>query len=295
MKKHIITSLLLSAARFLSGCSENTGNSALADETSSTTVSQPESNPEINKSSPREKIIGIYGETEIPDIPCAIYDDPEGKANDLDRALDQCLDSMIFETHTFGEYTIRLVGDKVRTDKVNFPGSIYTHNLRVEVEKNGKPLETRNTAYYSGILTYVTQLVNEFRLFSDRIGSYLDIYDLEKPLIAMRYFYADDLGRTVTKAVGFAVIEDDKTLQDGFVGKYVKGTGIELNEDTESKDRLILNTHADRCNCFVGMFESDEFKTAGNNALIDEKAGLKYTFDLSEPVQFEYYSVERIE
>lgn len=255
--------------------------------------SNNESSSNISERIPPEKVIGIYGETDIPDIP-GMSSNPEGKANDLDwEVLGQCLDSMIFETHAFGEYTIRLVGNLVRTDEVNFPGSIYTHNLRVEVEKNGKPLELRDSAHYCNTLFYVSQLATEFILFSDRIGSYLDIYDLEEPLIAMRYFYADNIERTVTKAVDFAVIKDEE-LVNGFVGIFEKGTGIELNPDTDSKDRLILNTDSNTV-CRVGIFEADEFKTADKNTLIDEEAGLKYTFNFSEPLQFELYKVERIE
>ncbi len=46
------------------------------------------------------------------------------------------LESMVFETHTFGDYTIKLVGKHVRTDKENFPGKIFC-GLLAEVEKNG--------------------------------------------------------------------------------------------------------------------------------------------------------------
>lgn len=250
----------------------------------------PESGTEKIESEPQEAAAGIYGETEIPDIPCGESDD--GRANDLlnSEELKQCLNSMVFETHSFGDYTIKLVGDRVRTDNVNFPGRIYTKNLRAEAERNGEKIESNSG--YNGHVTYEYQFCSEYVLFADKIGSYLDVYDLSVPVAAMRYWFGDETKKTVMKAVEFASILNDE-LATGYVGVFEKGTGIMLNSDTTSGDRLIFNTE-DGYVCRVAAFEADEFKLVDEKTLVDEEAGLKYTFDFTNPLPFELYTVERL-
>lgn len=112
--------------------------------------SYPESESNDSESEIKPKTVYVYGEAEIPDIPCGDVNF-EGKAstmNDHD-ALEQGLDRMVFETHTFGDYTVKLVGDKVRTDKANFPNSIYVQGLGAEVRKNGEKIEEHSDTYYS--------------------------------------------------------------------------------------------------------------------------------------------------
>lgn len=139
------------------------------------------------------------GETKIPDI---VFEntDNEGRANanipEVREKLEQCPDNVILETHTFGDYTVRLVGDKARTDNANFPGSIYVRALRAEVEKNGE--KTEGDGRYNDTVTYASEN-NEYRLFEDKIGSYIDIYELDNPVIAMRYFYDEKDGERAVK------------------------------------------------------------------------------------------------
>ena len=171
MKKQIIATL--TAAFIFAGlaaCGSSDGTEANGAKDVS---AQDESTRDENtQDESTEKVRYIYGETEIPDIPCG-DGGFEGKAElvwegeDIVK-LQQSLDSMVFETHTFGDYTVRLVGDKVRTDEANFPGSIYTQNLRVEVEKNGVMVE--EDGGYNDTVTYVTQFFMEYRLFADKIG-----------------------------------------------------------------------------------------------------------------------------
>ena len=236
--------------------------------------------------------IGIYGETEIPDIPCG-SPETEGKAaiNGENDALKDCLDSMIFEKITYGDYTIKLVGDKVRTDKANFPGSIYAQNLRVEVEKNGKNIE--GSGRYSDTATYVSQFLKEYRLFEDKIGSYLDVYELEQPVIAMRYFYDDDAERTVTKAVEFAVIKDDELYSD-FIADSKAGTGVIINIDNESGDlSKMLTVNSSDSTCRLSVFSADEFTVTDKNTLTDKDAKIKYTFSFTNFPQAVLYSAEK--
>ena len=222
MKKHTLTLTALTlAATLLSGCSNtpNTPNPAQGGDSTTTqsastttestestesTTSEVTSEPE---SAPKERF--IYGETEIPDISLSsgeyngsyIHVNPDGRI-DINgmgkrRYDDRLLESMVFETHTFGDYTIRLVGDDVRTDKENFPGIIYTGGLYIEVEKNGEklPLIYNQNLYSTGYFSIypVGDFYSEELLFEDQIGNYLDMYDTKCPVIAMRYFNADDV------------------------------------------------------------------------------------------------------
>lgn len=243
-----------------------------------------------------EKVRYIYGKTAIPDIPCG-DGDFEGKADLVweseDRVkLQQALDSMVFESHNFGDYMVSLVGDSVRIDEANFPGSIYTQNLRVEVEKNGVMIE--EDGGYNDTFTYATQFYTEYRLFTDKIGNYLDVYDLDCPVIAMRYYYDDDPERTVKTAVEFAVLRED-TFYEGFVGMCDEGIGVMLNPDhaTRPATMLVLN-NADNGVCRMGIFGSDEFTAVDGRTLIDEEAGIRYTFDFSDPLPFELYTAEKL-
>lgn len=310
MKKQIAA--ILTAALVLCsfvGCSEgglenhpgtsgsvNDGSSSSSENTSADSNSESGTleNSGTTESKPIEKTTSVYGETEIPDIPCGDKDF-EGKASTMTDhdALEQCLDSMVFETHTFGDYKISLVGDDVRTDKSNFPGSIYTQNLRVEVEKNGEKMD--GSGKYNDTVIYVVQFRTEYRIFEDKIGSYLDVYELENPVIAMRYFYEDDSARAVTKAVEFATIRNDE-ICSGFVGKSAEGTGVVFNPDMNDKDpRTILAlNNEDGGICRVSLFVADEFKIVDNKTLVDEEAGIKYIFNFSNPTQIELYTTEKI-
>ena len=279
-----------SASSYTESPSLDTDNSSSNTETESSD-STPESKP---------KTVCYYGEAEIPDIPCGNVD-YEGKASTMQDhdALEQCLDvHMIFETHTFGEYTVSLTGDKIRTDKANFSDSIYVQNLRAEVRKNGEKVGEYSDCGYSAYTLYGAQFETEYRLLTDKIGSYLDIYDLEHPVIAMRYFFDDDPRRTVKQAVEFAIIKPDEVYDDLF-GICDKGTGVDFNIDHDPNDTstaLMLNQQ-DGWGCMDCIFAADEFKIADSKTLIDEEAGIRYTFDfISDPYECNghLYTVEKI-
>lgn len=277
--------------------SSGTDSSSL-DTESSSSGSESESGDSTPESKP--KTVCVYGETEIPDIPCGNVN-YEGKASAMydHDALEQCLDvHMIFETHSFGEYTVSLVGDKIRTDKANFPDSIYVQNLRAEVRKNGEKVCEYSDCSYSAYTLYGALFEIEYRLLTDKIGSYLDIYDLEYPVIAMRYFFDDDPKRTVKQAVEFAIIKPDE-VYDPLFGICDKGTGVDFNTSSAPNDtstKLVLNSE-DGWGCMDCIFAADEFTIADSKTLIDEEAGIKYTFDfISDPYECNghLYTVEKI-
>lgn len=254
-------------------------------------TSKHESSFEVSNSA--EKILGIYGKTEIPDIPCGDIDF-EGKASTMTDhdALEKCLDSMVFETHSFGDYTVNLVGDSVRTDKKNFPDSIYTQHLRVEVKKNGEAIN--GSGNYNGMVMYICQFRTEYKLLTDKIGNYLTVYDLDTPVIAMRYYY-NDKNRAITKAVQFIIIQNDE-LFDSFVGVCAKDTGIVFNPDLDSNDpktMLALNPD-DGTPCLVSVFAADDFNVVDGKTLTDDELGIKYTFNFSDPPQMKLYTTEKI-
>lgn len=112
----------------------------------------------------------------------------------------------------------------------------------------------------------------------------------------MRYYYGDDSKSSVKSAVEFATIQNDEVCT-GFVGVSEKGTGVVLNPDTdrsESGPLLVLNPE-DGANCRISVFEADKFNIVDSKTLSDEAAGIKYTFNFSDPPQFELYTSEKIQ
>ncbi len=289
--------------QFTSNVSNTPTNTTYMTEESRTTakIDNPQTISEENQAT--EKKVYVYGETEIPDIPSTLGSEEGFTDEHLDENMDfsKCLDSMVFETHTLGEYKISLVGDSVRTDKENFPGSIYAENLRVEVEKNGVKLGKSDEyhpagAYYCDSFTYVAQFV-QFRLFADKIGTYIDMYELEQPVIAMRYYYDDNPARLVTKAVEFVSLQNDE-IGDGYVGVSEKGTGVAYNSDPDDtvpwNYTALIPNDEDGTYCRLSLFEAEEFKITDPNTLVDEEAGIKYTFDFCDPPKMELYTAEKI-
>lgn len=297
MKKHILTltALILTAA-LLTGCSNQAnaqsptqgGDSSTKQSTSIVTESTESTSSEVTSEHVKKERF-IYGETEIPDITYPEYLKEDGRAVVIEGEYQSGLDSMVFETQTFGDYTLRLVGDNVRTDKEHFPGVIYTQGLRVEVEKNGKLLiqkigdsEFDSIGY---LLPYSEQFSKEILILKDQIGNYLDVYDAKYPIIAMRYFNYTNVDKPLRKIIEFSWIENDDTFVGGFVGDFAENTGvitgagpIEFGGDGH-----------------YAIFAADDFKVENENTLIDETAGIKYIFDFDKTDDSgHYFSTEKI-
>lgn len=244
----------------------------------------------------KEKVVGIYGETEIPDI--HIRSGHDGTAITYEEsdqlALEQSLDSMIFETHTFGEYTVRLVGDKVRTDEAYFPGYIYAQNLRAEFEKDGVLLENCRSEY-TEYCYFMAQFAREFRLLPDKIGAYLDWYELEYPVLALKYYYKEVPGLTVPQALEFRVLRND-TVEASLLGTFDKGIGIPLADYNDDNGILKLKLcDKDGFLSRLGSYSAESFRIADSNTLIDDEAGVKYTFDFEGYTKEGHlYTAERI-
>lgn len=251
----------------------------------------------VLESGTAEKERYVYGEDELPDIPCGDAS-LEGKA-DMRRdqeKLRRCLNSMVFETHRFGDYTVSLVGDSVRADETNFPGSIYAQKLRVEVEKDGVKLEGDGS--YSDTVLYAQEHWKEYRLLADKIGSYLDVYDMQYPVIAMRYYFEDDQERLVKNTVEFAIIQEGR-LWSGFVGNFGKGAGVICNPDADtSGTETLLGVNSENGGkCRAGIYDGGEFDVLGETISADEKTiladdetGIWYFFQFSNPPQTELYT-----
>lgn len=288
MKKQITVFLLVSIiTAALTACADDNVSEPFSEQNSMT--GDTASNAEME--------VCIYGQAEIPDIPCEDKDS-EGKArlgpDSVDSVkLQGCLDRMVFEIHTFGDYTVKLVGDSVRTDEVDFPGSIYTQKLRVEVEKDG--VQLKGDGSYNDTVIYVSQFAKEYRLFADKIGSYLDVYDLDYPVIAMRYYFDNGSERTVIQTAEFATIQDNE-LYSGFGGIFEEGVGVMLNPDKDVAElgTMLITNGAESKTCRVGTFSSEEFTVEDKKTLADLAAGVKYTFHFCDPPQFELYTAERI-
>ncbi len=235
-------------------------------------------------------IRGVYGETEIPDVPCE-DPDPEG-CERTSQILPTGLGSMVFETHTFGDYTISLVGEYVRTDKEGFPDRIFARDLYVEAEWNGEKLSD-HAGYTGNFLGIASSASGEYIILPDRIGNYLDIYELERPVIAMRYYFADGTGYTdVDKAVQFSMIWDEKTL-GGFLGDFDAGLGVVFNrEPAPDRKELVTNPEPERWR--VGLFSSDEFEVIDDKTLVDKDAGIKFTFDFADDPRDSLFTSQKL-
>ena len=197
------------------------------------------------------------------DIPCV---------DNYESIQEQALDSYVFETHNFGDYTVKLVGKQVYKLDQNVTDYVYTKELCIEVEKDGKLLDsfTPNPGYFN--LDGITDRP-KFTVFADKVGSYLDLYELEQPVISMRYYF--DENQVVTKAVQFAVIKDEM-IYDNFLSTAEAGTGVTLFHDD------FATNIEDNMTCFASVFEAEKFRFADSTTLVDDMAGIKYTFNFAD-------------
>lgn len=236
----------------------------------------------------------VYGETEIPDVHYEKANE-EGCVTHLiwsDEWQYAGLETMVFETHTFGEYTLRLVGHYVRTDKEFHDGRIFG-DFEVEVEKDGvrESILGFNIDLSSG--NWGAQYQPEQLIFPDKIGDYIDFYDMEHPVIALRYYLDENNPkRNVTRIVDFAVLKDDEWLY-GFCGHCGSGCGVYFGSDrVDDKQLNIVNTEA--CRCRAALFSADKFKMQDKRTLIDEEADIGFTFNFADELPFELYTAEKI-
>ncbi|MDE7229536.1 MAG: hypothetical protein K2N56_03570 [Oscillospiraceae bacterium] len=236
---------------------------------------------------------GVYGETEIPDFHVE-ETTSEGCGYFGPYRVAMGLESMEFETLTFGDYTIKLVGSDVRTDKESFPGKIFVSKCFVEITKDGEePVITGISGDVTGFAG--AQYQPGELLLVDKIGSYLDVYDMELPVLAMRYYFGDNPERLVHKAVDFAVLKDGEWYY-GFVAESEPGCGVYWDWEQSGKPRIdekinVPNEHFTLCR--AALFEADEFTLVNKNTLADEEASITYTFKFSDPLQFELYTAEK--
>lgn len=301
MRKQLIT-ILASSLLLVSLTACSTGGAGATAEDRSSALSSAnerdasESGSGSLESKPTGNVRAVYGQTEIPDIPCG-DPDYDGKASSMNdrNELDQGLDSMVFETHTIGDYTINLVGKRVRTDEAHFPDNIYVGSLGVEVERDGKVIGGGSS--YWDILLYGAQFETEYILRKSKIGNYVDVYDMDDILIAMRYFFDDDPRRTVRETVSFVTIHNGEVCSQ-LLGTGDKGTVADYAENVDCyyKDTWRLLSYKDEeWGGMAFLTAADELKQVGDNTLIDEVAGLKYTFDFSdETYQVNYGRVATI-
>ncbi len=259
----------------------------------------PIENSETESETSQEKqasasIKNVYGETDIPDI--HFEGNAEGKARNVrnEKEMKGCLDSMVFETHTIGDYKISLVGYDVRTDKANFSGSIYAHRLEVEIEKGGKKIEGMSNYCIESL--YAANTREEYRIFEDRIGSYIELYELDQPVLAMYFYFDSHKDSDVKQVVEFVQVGDNET-NSGQVGICEAGTGVGNNPDGSTSDEstMLRINPEDGALCRISLCAADKFKVVDGKTLLDEDAKIKYTFSFADPPQFELYTAEKTE
>lgn len=229
------------------------------------------------QSEPAEMARVMYSGEIIPDVSI----DQEGCMHyyQIPEHIHDC--TIVFEEHSFGDYTVRLLGKNARKNSDKFPGRIFAWDVSVEVEKDEKIISSPNTLHYHGGPYAWGITDDEVYLLEDKVGSYLDVYDLEYPVIALKYYFGDEPERLVHNSVEFIPIRNDDCLY-GLRGDYEAGLGVTHNDDLNNADfkqRFITNKENERC--FSGVFGAERFEIADKNTLVDSAAGVKYTFDFS--------------
>jgi len=234
---------------------------------------------------------GVYGQAEIPDFP-AKNSDKDGCIKELQN-FNRGIDSLVIETHTLGDYTVKLVGKFVRTDEEHFPDRLFSEGYEAVVEKDGKTL---GSARFTPNMLGQSLYKHEYRFFKDKIGKYIEIYDLEQPVIAMKYYYDDAEWLTdLPKAVMFATVTPENEVTY-LMGDFGENLAVMWNTDisVDNPKEIVTNSDITAENPYksdddkesvrraqAGVFSADEFKVADKNTLVDDKAGIRFSFDFS--------------
>lgn len=238
----------------------------------------------------------VYGETEIPDF--HVKGDEEGCIRSLEN-FSRGLESMVLETKTVGDYKVKLVGKNVRTDLAYYPDKIFATNYLVEVEKDGKTL---GSGHLPKSLLGLAQASHEFRFFKDKIGSYLDVYEMKQPVIAMKYYYDDASSVTdLSKIVTFAMIspEEQMVMLEGNFGRgiaasYKTSSSGDMKEIVTNADLMAENPYGlDGTGQWLGahsIFVADKFRIADYKTLVDDEAGIKFTFNFNVDLHYDRYA-----
>lgn len=291
MKKQL-TALLTTALLItsLTGCKEGNNssqdfptnsdinNSSSENAGSSQNTSSDESSFKSETTSQAtENVVRVqYKDAQIPDIHCETGDS-QGRVSfwDKNSRIDGTLDGIVFETHTLGDYTINLIGDGVRTDLANFPDKIFAKDLYIEVSKDGTIIQD-GTAHCCNAAFGVGETTPEKVLLNEKIGNYVDGYELERPVIALRYFFSEN--NEVKNFFEFFEIYNDESLWGDHVNKHAPNTGVVVDGSPVVK----LNTQDGEL-CRLGTFSADEFTVIDSKTLEDGTAGVRYNFTFTNP------------
>lgn len=237
------------------------------------------------ESEPVEEVRGIYGEMEIPDV--------KWKDQNIRNVFERnamLLDSIVFETHESGDYKFSLVGENVWVDKERSTDKIYADNLVIEVEKNGVKLNSLGTASYMHEVV-LHPPYGSCTVLEDKIGSYLDMYEMDVPVIVMKYYFDYDIPGAVDRLMMFATVQENE-VHSHFGGIYGEGTrpfSVYVQSGTS-----YYTMDSGEPVPFLHPFGDGKFKVADGKTLIDEEEGIKYTFDFSDPMSDERYTAEKI-
>ncbi len=198
--------------------------------------------------------------------------------------FERTIGNMLIETQTVGDYTLKLIGKDVYSYESDRDECFYAQELEVQVEKNGKTLETeeRYNRYQHGLIGPTAPL-EHFRIYKDRIGTYLDLYELEKPVIAMRY-YMDSPDLLVKEAVSFGIIIDDVSYFCFNTLAQAQTCVTSPYESITFQQPNIPNTEH-RWIGWWSLCSQDKFTVEDNHTLVDNELGIKYVFDMKTPLE----------
>ena len=253
--------------------SNDSGESSSSSSSSSQSALELKNDEESSGIDAPEEIRYVYGEIEIPDIPGkfhpSIFDIQENKEFDGRGGLTleesaRTLGSMAFETKTVGDYKLTLVGEKVRTDKENFPGRIFVNRLFVEVEKDGVVL---GRADHHLLFEGMDEL--GLKIFEDKIGNYFSLYEMDIPILVFRYFYDDKPARAHFNPI----------IGEGEYIGILLGSFLELGYEGVG-DFTESGIYTDHLGPLAENVSDELICIPEENTLVDAQAGVKYVFNI---------------
>lgn len=139
-------------------------------------------------------------------------------------------------------------------------------------------------------------------LLEDKLGSYISLYDMEVPVIAMKYYFPESSPTDVEKAMMFATIQNGM-VENGFVGSTCDPIGVGITSKVKDGKQIYLSSGFENESDAISgekhlyrtfIFGSEEFEVVDGQTLVDKDAGIRYRFDFSDPTLFERYTAEKI-
>lgn len=189
---------------------------------------------------------------------------------------------MLFEEKNVANYNVKLIGSNVYMRNGNdYNETVFSNSLYLILETNTRISQIADISTFELPIS----IGAEVKLNMENIGSYLNAYELEKPIITLS-FYSDDkiYPRMVKQAVKFFTIENNKIVPiNSLYAEAETGVSVYSPESDFSVnypyDSLRPNSLDGECK--FGLAEMTELKYADKNTLLDTAARIQYSFSFN--------------